>query len=376
MSKARELAELGGAYNDAALSNRNIIINGAMQVAQRGTSFASVGNVYTLDRFQMYKQNSGAAFTVTQSSVADLEGFANALKVDCTTADTSLASNEQGYVSYFAEGQDCQRLKKGHGSDAVPTTLSFYVKTNKTGLYTVGFFDRDNSRKVNGSYTVANTNWNRYSITFPADASGKLHDDNGSSLEIFFNLYAGADTNTGTLYTTWQAAADAGSTTGQVNFADSTSNDWEITGVQLEVGSEATPFEHRLFGQELALCQRYYQLVGRDFSDATPTTAFGWGYTTSGSAAEGMFRFEKRMRTAPTFTQSTDQNLDFQTNTGSGAVHSSNAFTSVVLSEMSAEFTQQNHASNFGGAGQPYFLKWNGVQGTGLSASIQLDAEL
>ena len=258
MTKARELAELGAAYNDAALSNRNVIVNGAMQVAQRGTSFASVGNVYTLDRFQMYKQNTGAAFTVTQSSVTDLEGFANALKVDCTTADTSLASNEQAYVSYFAEGQDCQRLKKGHGSDAVPTTLSFYVKTNKTGLYTVSIFDRDNTRKVNGSYTVANTNWNRYSITFPADASGKLDDDNASSLEIFFNLYAGADTNTGTLYTAWQAAADAGSTTGQVNFADSTSNDWEITGVQLEVGSEATPFEHRSYGDELALCQRYF----------------------------------------------------------------------------------------------------------------------
>jgi len=260
MSKARELAELGGAYNDAALSNRNVIVNGAMQVAQRGTSFASVGNVYTLDRFQFYKQNSGAAFTVTQSSVTDLEGFANALKVDCTTADTSLASNEQGYVSYFAEGQDCQRLKKGHGSDAVPTTLSFYVKTNKTGLYTVSFFDRDNTRKVNGSYTVANTNWNRYSITFPADASGKLDDDNNKSLEIFFNLYAGADTNTGTLYTTWQASADAGSTTGQVNFADSTSNDWEITGVQLEVGSEATPFEHRSFGDELLRCKRYFEV--------------------------------------------------------------------------------------------------------------------
>ena len=258
MSKARELAELGGAYNDAALSNRNVIINGAMQVAQRGTSFASVGNVYTLDRFQMYKQNTGAAFTVTQSSVADLEGFANALKVDCTTADTSLASNEQGYISYFAEGRDCQRLKKGHGGDAVPTTLSFYVKTNKTGLYTVSFFDRDNTRKVNGSYTVANTNWNRYSITFPADASGKLDDNNASSLEIFFNLYAGADTNTGTLYTAWQASADAGSTTGQVNFADSTSNDWEITGVQLEVGSEATPFEHKTFSQELHACRRYY----------------------------------------------------------------------------------------------------------------------
>ena len=257
MSKARELAELGGAYNDAALSNRNVIVNGAMQVAQRGTSFASVGNVYTLDRFQMYKQNSGAAFTVTQSSVTDLAGFSNALKVDCTTADTSLASNEQGYVSYFAEGQDLQRFQKGY-STALGFTLSFYVKTNKTGLYTVTMFDRDNTRKVNGSYTVADTGWNRYTISFPADTTGKFDDDNASSLEIFFNLYAGADTNTGTLSETWAASADAGSTTGQVNFADSTSNDWEITGVQFETGSEATPFEHRSIGDELLRCQRYY----------------------------------------------------------------------------------------------------------------------
>ena len=313
MSKARELAELGGAYNDAALSNRNVIVNGAMQVAQRGTSFASVGNVYTLDRFQMYKQNSGAAFTVTQSSVTDLEGFANALKVDCTTADTSLASNEQGYVSYFAEGQDCQRLKKGHGSDAVPTTLSFYVKTNKTGLYTVTMFDRDNTRKVNGSYTVANTNWNRYSITFPADASGKLDDDNASSLEIFFNLYAGADTNTGTLYTTWQASADAGITTGQVNFADSTSNDWEITGVQLEVGSEATPFEHRLVADELERCKRYFQcsatsMNGGDRNASTQTDEMYFG---KGESYLSLF-FNPAMRAAPTVTTSSD------TGTGAG----------------------------------------------------------
>ena len=313
MSKARELAELGGAYNDAALSNRNVIVNGAMQVAQRGTSFASVGNVYTLDRFQMYKQNSGAAFTVTQSSVTDLEGFANALKVDCTTADTSLASNEQGYVSYFAEGQDCQRLKKGHGSDAVPTTLSFYVKTNKTGLYTVTMFDRDNTRKVNGSYTVADTNWNRYSITFPADASGKLYDDNASSLDIFFNLYAGADTNTGTLYTAWQASADAGSTTGQVNFADSTSNDWEITGVQLEVGSEATPFEHRLVADELERCKRYFQcsatsMNGGDRNASTQTDEMYFG---KGESYLSLF-FNPAMRAAPTVTTSSD------TGTGAG----------------------------------------------------------
>jgi len=301
MSKARELAELGAVYDSGALSNRNVIVNGAMQVAQRGTSFASVGNVYTLDRFQFYKQNSGAAFTVTQSSVTDLEGFANALKVDCTTADTSLASNEQGYVSYFAEGQDCQRLKKGHGSDAVPTTLSFYVKTNKTGLYTVSFLDRDNTRKVNGSYTVANTNWNRYSITFPADASGKLDDDNNKSLEIFFNLYAGADTNTGTLYTTWQAAADAGSTTGQVNFADSTSNDWEITGVQLEVGTEATPFEHRSFGDELARCQRYTHAYA--FAGSSGNAGFEtYRYYSTTNGYSSTYNFPVTMRAAPAAT--------------------------------------------------------------------------
>ena len=237
---------------------KNVIVNSEMVVSQRATSFASVGNVYTLDRFAFYKQNSGAAFTVTQNSVTDLPGFSKSLKVDCTTADTSLASNEQAYISHKLEGKQLQRFAKGHGSDALPMTLSFYVKTNKTGLYTVTIFDRDNTRKVNGSYTVANANWARHTITFPADASGKLDNDNNSSLELFFNLYAGADTNTGTLSETWAASVDAGSTTGQVNFADNTSNDWEITGIQLETGSTATPFEHRILDDHMALCRRYY----------------------------------------------------------------------------------------------------------------------
>ena len=192
MTKARDIADNAGKAGGGG--GVNVIVNGAMNLSQRGTSFASVGNVYTLDRFEFYKQNSGAAFTVSQSSVTDLGGFSNALKVDCTTADTSLASNEQGYVSHKLEGQDLQRFQKGHAT-ALGFTLSFYVKTNKTGLYTVSMFDRDNTRKVNGSYTVADTNWNRYTINFPADTTGKFDDDNASSLEIFFNLYAGADTN-------------------------------------------------------------------------------------------------------------------------------------------------------------------------------------
>ena len=285
---------------------KNVIVNGEMMIAQRGTSFASVGNVYTLDRFKFYKQNSGAAFTITQNSVTDLPGFSKSLKVDCTTADTSLAGNEQGYISHFLEGKECQRFAKGHGSDALPFTLSFYVKTNKTGLYTVTIFDRDNTRKVNGSYTVANANWNRYTITFPADASGKIDNDANSSLEIFFNLYAGTDTNTGTLSETWAASADAGSTTGQVNFADSTSNDWEITGIQLETGSTASPYEHKLFGEELIRCKRYYlksrshDYVSGD-SDRGGEVSFR-GDKPGSSSMFQWYEFPVEMRTRPTIT--------------------------------------------------------------------------
>ena len=301
MSLARDIADLGsvtsrldtvGAGSGSFGVGRNVIVNSAMMVSQRGTSFASVGNVYTLDRFEMYKQNTSAAFTITQSSVTDLAGFANALKVDCTTADTSLASNEQAYISHKLEGQDLQRFQKGHAT-ALGFTLSFYVKTNKTGLYTVSMFDRDNTRKVNGSYTVADANWNRYTINFPADTTGKFDDDNASSLEIFFNLYAGSDTNTGTLSETWAASADAGSTTGQVNFADSTSNDWEITGIQLETGSgAATDFEHRSFGDELQRCQRYYNQVQKGI----------WGVASA--AGNPVFHFypPTEMRVAPSYS--------------------------------------------------------------------------
>ena len=229
-----------------------------MMLSQRQTSSSNVGNQYVLDRFAVYKQNTGSTYTCSQNSVTDLAGFNNSLKMDCTTADTSLASNEEVYISYKAEGQDLQRFQKGHAT-ALGFTLSFYVKTNKTGVYTVSMFDRDNTRKVNGSYTVADANWNRYTINFPADTTGKFDDDNASSLEIFFKLVAGSDTNTGTLKTTWGASTDAGSATGQVNFADSTSNDWEITGIQLEANDNATDFEYENYGTTLAKCKRYFQ---------------------------------------------------------------------------------------------------------------------
>ena len=238
------------------LGRRNLIINGAMQVFQRGTSFTSVSNTaYHADRFQLYMQNEASVYTVTQDSDAP-NGFANSLKLDVTTADTSTASNEEVKLFHKLEGQDLQQFKKGT-SDAEQMTLSFYVKTNKTGVYCVELYDRDNNRDVSASYTVSDTGWNRYVITFPADTTGAFDDDNASSLEIMFWLIAGSAVQGGTLNTSWRSVADSSSATGQVNFADSTDNNWAITGVQLEVGSQATPFEHRSYGEELALCRRY-----------------------------------------------------------------------------------------------------------------------
>jgi len=308
MSLARDIADLSSVSarldtlggSEGALSNRSVIINGAMMLSQRQTSSSNVGNQYVLDRFAVYKQNTGSTYTCSQNSVTDLAGFNNSLKMDCTTADTSLASNEQVYVSYKAEGQDLQRFQKGHAT-ALGFTLSFYVKTNKTGLYTVSMFDRDNTRKVNGSYTVADTNWNRYTINFPADTTGKFDDDNASSLEIFFNLVAGSDTNTGTLYTTWQASVDAGSATGQVNFADSTSNDWEITGIQLETGSgAATDFEHRSYGDELLRCQRYCI----DLTPDSGTSPYfpGTGACANTTVAVTHMAFPVQMRATPSLS--------------------------------------------------------------------------
>ena len=292
MGNARNLAD--NLPLEGHLAGRNVIINGAMNFSQRQSSSSNVGNQYVLDRFAVYKQNTGSTYTCSQNSVTDLAGFSNSLKMDCTTADTSIASNEEVKIVYKIEGQDLQRFKKGHAT-ALGFTLSFYAKTNKTGVYCVELYDRDNGREVSGSYTVADANWNRYTISFPADTTGKFDDNNDSSLELSFWLVAGSAVQGGTLNTTWRSATDPSSATGQVNFADNTSNDWEITGVQLEVGSSATPFEHEPVGVTLSKCERYFYKL--------PISTFGpffCNYVSSHRFAH--IWFPVRMRTTPTST--------------------------------------------------------------------------
>jgi len=377
MSKAAELANLIGNINAGGGGvNRNVIINGAMNVAQRGTSTTGISNsgYYVCDRWRIGINSSGRS-TLSQDSSAP-SGFANSLKLACTTADTSIAADEVFSLQHKIEGQNLQGFAKG-SSDAKSFAVSFYVKGNASATFVCELLDNDNSRQISKTFNVT-TDWTRVELSFPADTTGAFDDDNASSLTMIIWLHGGSTFTSGTLNSSaWASSTDANRAVGISSFFDSTDRTFFITGVQLEVGQNPTTFEHEPFDETLIKCQRYYQLVGRDFSDTSPTTAFTHGFTTSGSGAEGMFRFERRMRAAPTFTASTDSNLDFRTNTGSGAVHiSGNAFTSATTSETSVFYTQQNHAGNFGGAGQPYYLRFNGVQATGISASNQLDAEL
>ena len=301
MSKAAELAALIG--SQSALSNRNLIINGAMQVAQRGTSETSVTSSQYADapdRFKVAMTTAGT-WTVSQSTTSP-EGFSNSYKIDCTAANGSLSSDSNIQLLQRIEGQNLQQLAKGT-SGAKSVTVSFYVRTNKTGTYTLELFDRDNTRTFSKTYTVSSADtWEFKSVTFAGDTSGALDNDNAVSLDVSWFLAAGTDFTSGTFSSGWASKTDANRvSSSQVNLADSTSNEWLITGVQLEVGEQATPFEHRSFGDELRRCQRYY------FRTTGSSTGYGNLATVSrigNTLYRGVVEFPVTMRSRPSFSSS------------------------------------------------------------------------
>jgi hypothetical protein len=248
-------------------TNRNVIINGAMQVAQRGTSTAGITSdasnrrFYTADRFGLFMDGFG---TWTQSLEADAptgSGFRNSLKMLCTTAAASPAASAVNIIQNISEGQNVQQFLKGTAS-AKPFSMSFWVKSNVTGTYIAELLDIDNSRQVSASYTVAvSGTWEKKTIVFPADTTGAFDNDNARSLDVNFYLGAGTDRTSGTLQTTWATTVNANRAVGQTNVAAATNNYWQVTGVQLEAGAVATPFEFENIGTTLAKCQRYYYRV-------------------------------------------------------------------------------------------------------------------
>ena len=243
------------------LSNRNVIINGEFQIAQRATQVASITSdgYHTVDRWHT---SIGTTGTWTQSRDTDVPAgtpFRNSLKMDCTTADASLAAGDRLMLSYRLEGQDVQRFGKGTTSPK-KFALSFWVKSPKTGTHIVELFDHDNTRHICKAYTISSANtWEQKKLIIDNETSNAFGNDNGKSLQIHFYLAAGSTYTSGTLATSWAANTSANRAVGQVNVADSTSNVFYLCGVQLEASDVCTDFEHRSFDQELDRCFRYYQ---------------------------------------------------------------------------------------------------------------------
>ena len=286
------------------LTNRNVVINGAMQVAQRGTSTASIttNGYYTADRFTAILTTCG---TWTQSVEADAptgSGFRNSLKMLCTTADASPTGLDQVRIDQYLEGQDLQQFAKGTAS-AKQFSLSFWAKANVTGTYIVTLIDADNNRICCGSYSIsASATWEKKTITFPADTTGAFDNDNNASLRIVWWLAAGTDYTSGTLQTTWAANTNANRAVGQTNLAAATDNYWQVTGVQLEAGAVATPFEFEDYGTTLAKCQRYYVAI-ESLNNSYAT--FGSGYVVAGGGGAYTIHLPVAMRANPTtFTSS------------------------------------------------------------------------
>jgi len=248
------------------LSNRNKVINGGMMIHQRGDASATGSAAYlSCDRFKT-NNGSGAQVAVTKSTDTP-DGFGASTKWDCTTADTSVAASDFFLIQHRLEGQDIQDFAKGTSS-AKQFALSFYIKATKTGVYTVELEDVDNNRHCSKTITVSDTNWNRYKIIYPADTTGAFVNDNNFSLSINFWLMGGSNYTSGTLQSSsWGTGATTRCSSSNVNAMDSTSNDFYLTGVQLEVGGVVTDFEHRSFGDELSRCQRYFYKVTGDSGD-------------------------------------------------------------------------------------------------------------
>jgi hypothetical protein len=248
------------------LSNRSLIINGAMTVAQRGTSHTSQhnSNNYGVDRFKVSIGNSLAVITHSQETTGAPDGFQNWLKVVVTTADTSIGAGDYGIIAQQIEGYNFAHVNYGT-SNAQEVTVSFKFKTNKAGTYCMIHRNNAADRNYIHEFTpVADGNWQTITYTVPGDTTGTWDKTNNIGWSWELCIANGTSFQSSTV-DSWFGGQFFHSTPNQVNFLDSTSNELGITGVQVELGSKTTPFEHEHYSQTLAKCQRYFQINGRLF---------------------------------------------------------------------------------------------------------------
>ena len=369
MTKAADLANLIGNINAGGGGvNRNVIINGTMNVAQRGTSATGLGSgsqsYDTVDRFSMTPNATAGRLTMEQAGTGSdgPDGLANCIKLSCTTADTSIAAGEILLLSTGLEGQNVQVFQKGK-TDARPFAVSFYVKGNASATYVAELYDHDNTRQVSKTFNVT-TNWSRVELSFPADTTGTFDDDSALSLTLQIWLHAGSTYGGGTLNTTWGSVTQANRAAGISSFFSSTSNTFFITGVQLEVGQNPTEFEHEPFERTLLKCQRYFERMDDEGNSGVP---FGVGYNESTSQGRGMIFFKTIKRADPTISISAVSSF-CNVSTGSTAEASALTFDSQLPWGCRYICTSSNTTLVDGGASI--------LQRFQNDATIEIDSEL
>jgi len=373
MSKARDIADLGAVTSrldtvgasDGALSNRNLIINGAMQVAQRSTSKTGVNSngYHTLDRWNMLIRG-GAAYTMSQDSDAP-SGFNNSLKLACTTADATPATNDRTFLQTSFEGQDLQRFGKGT-SDAKDFVLSFWVKSTVTGTYQVNIQDDDNSRINSGSYTINTASTWEYKTVIIANETANAFDDDANRSAIFeWILSAGPTYTSGAAPSAFETFSDGDRAADQTaNIAASTSDTFQITGVQLEVGDTATPFEHRSYGDELARCQRYFRQIN---SSSAEINLIGSGLWDNSTNARVIVHHPVEMRSAPSYSASSSSHLvvgesgvAFRTGTNTIQIYTRDGFSSLIKLDVSSSGAAVGEGALIGiNSGSGYYVRFD-----------------
>ena len=358
------------------LSHRNLIINGGMQVWQRATATttATTGSYITADRWNHVDQ-SGGTFTSERDalSVADkgTTGQAYALELNVTGADASVASGDYCKIEQIFEGQNLQHLGYG-SSSAKDLVLSFWVKSNKTGTYGTNLQKQTNTTYYCiREYTidVADT-WEKKILTFSPTAGStslitaspaEIDDTNAAGMRLAFWLMGGTSFHVAD--NTWSTGGHT--TSNHVNWMDSTSNNFYITGVQLELGSNATPFEHRSFAEELVRCQRYYY-AHYPFGSAA-NGLIGKGAFNNSSQFEATVHFHQTMRTKATLILNTGTNY-FRIHFGGG---------SVEFNDLGLHADSNPNCTSVYKAGLSGTIGYGGnLVGLHTSASVHFNAEL
>ena len=362
VQEARDLVSAG---------RKNLVINGDMRICQRygfnNPQTVANQNDYYLDRFVL-RENTSGAFQVRQSTPG--YPFEASMQINVTTADTSISSSEYARIQYYVEGNDARAIDWGEINSKDHLTLSFWVRSNAPGDYHVSIENSNNNYFpiMVKKYTIEQPNvWQKVVVTFPPPGVYNFHRGEGIGLRITWSLAIGSSYNQAT-DGVWRTSGYQMSTSAQRNFMDTVGNNFYLTGVQLERGRNATEFEHRPYGEELALCQRYFyinggaehNIISQAFSPHTTEIAVAWPHPTE-------------MRAVPTVTISStnNNNTDFYFRTINNT-----GFSLTGNGRSLAQMTKHHASIWFNGmSGVPAVPGQVRVQ-NGRTAFIHLNAEL